>query len=106
YNADSAAWAGWGTNYCNVRYNITSKVVSGANTLNLTFPASPEELSASVVVVYQNPAALTTSTVSVADGLFFWGTGDGSPNILYAGQAPIKTDLSLCGGSCATTPSG
>ncbi len=106
YNADSAAWAGWAMNYCNVRYDVTSKVSTGGGSLALTFPSALEQLSANLVVVYQNPSALTNSTVSLADGLFFWGTGDGSPDVLYAGQAPIKTDLSLCAGGCATTPSG
>jgi len=106
YNADPAAWAGWGTSYCNERYTITSAVAATGNgTYNLTFSGTDEQLTANIFVVYQVPGSTTTSTVTLADGLFYWGTGDGNPDVLYAGQAPIMTTLSLCGNSCATTPS-
>jgi len=106
YNADPAAWAGWATNYCNERYTVTSAVAATGNgTYNLTFSSALEQLTANIFVVYQVPASTTTTTVTLADGLFFWGTGDGTPDVLYAGQAPIMTTLGLCAGGCASNPS-
>jgi hypothetical protein len=103
YNAGSASWAGWATNYCNVRYDITS-AITGNGTYNLTFSLTEEQITAAMVVVYQQTSVTTTTTVSIADGLFVWGNQGASFAGLYAGQAPIKTDLSLCGNGCASAP--
>jgi hypothetical protein len=104
YNSDPTDWAGWPVNYCNERYTVTS-AITGNGAVSLAFPSADEQMTANLFVVYQVPASTTTTTVSLADGLFFWGTGDGNPDVLYAGQAPIMTNLSLCSGACAATPS-
>jgi hypothetical protein len=101
YNSTSVV--AYGMNYCNIRYDVTS-AFTGNGSYNLTFAASPEPLTASIIAVYQVPGATTTTTVSLADGLYFWATGDGNGNYLYTGMNPLKTDLSLCG-SCGGSPS-
>jgi hypothetical protein len=100
---NSTGVAAYGQSYCNTRYDV-SGVVTGNGSCNLTFAVSPEPLTGSIIVVYQVPGATTTTTVSLADGLYFWMTGEGNGNYIYTGLNPLKTDLGLCS-SCGGSPS-
>ncbi len=96
--------------FCNERYDVTSLVTAKGNgTYTVTSNGGSYPwglLTASIVVVYQNPGAATTSTVTLADGIYAWITGDGDGNFLFVGDAPSPANMSFCGNTCATTPSG